>query len=93
MVLKTISMGCGVGISDAILSVLFATFSNFPGVAKLPGNSQDTLRLLRSLLPLLEDAIQKKRTSRVWESVYRITGPLSWKDFHLLAGRGQYQMI
>ncbi len=23
-----------------------------------------------------------------WESVYTVSGPLSWKDFHLLAGRG-----
>lgn len=57
-------------------------------VSKVENNSQETLRKLRRLLPLLEDAIQKKRTAHVWESVYRITGPLSWKDFHLLAGRG-----
>ena len=56
--------------------------------AKVPTNSQDVVRLLKSLQPLLQDAIQKKRSSRVWEAVYTIMGPLSWKDFHLLSGRG-----
>ena len=56
--------------------------------AKVPTNSQDMVRLLKSLQPLLQDAIQKKRSSRLWEAVYTITGPLSWKDFHLLSGRG-----
>ena len=55
---------------------------------KTPTNSQDVVRLLKSLQPLLQDAIQKKRTTRLWESVYTILGPLSWKDFHLMAGRG-----
>ncbi|ELU05357.1 hypothetical protein CAPTEDRAFT_103103 [Capitella teleta] len=60
----------------------------FKTAAKVPVNSQDVVRMLKSLQPLLQDAIQKKRTARVWESVYTISGPLSWKDFHLLAGRG-----
>jgi len=55
---------------------------------RTPTNSQDVVRLLKSLQPLLQDAIQKKRTTRLWESVYTILGPLSWKDFHLMAGRG-----
>ena len=59
-------------------------------VAKLPGHSQETLRRLRSLLPLLEDAISNKR-AKAWETIYKISGPLSWKDFHLLAGRGRYR--
>ena len=58
-------------------------------VARLPGHSQETLRRLRSLLPLLEDAISNKR-AKAWETIYKISGPLSWKDFHLLAGRGTY---
>jgi mediator of RNA polymerase II transcription subunit 13 len=61
---------------------------HFSAVAKVPLNSQDVVRMLKSLQPLLQDAIHKKRTTRVWESVYTISGPLSWKDFHLLAGRG-----
>ncbi|XP_064647452.1 mediator of RNA polymerase II transcription subunit 13-like isoform X2 [Lineus longissimus] len=56
--------------------------------AEVPANSQDLVRLLKSLQPLLQDAIQKKRTTRLWESTYTITGPLTWKDFHKLAGRG-----
>lgn len=56
--------------------------------ALIPTNSQDVVRLLKSMQPLLQDAIQKKRTTRLWDHVYTITGPLTWKDFHLLAGRG-----
>lgn len=60
-----------------------------PDTAKIPKSSEEVVRVLKSLQPLLQDAIQKKRTTRLWESVYTISGPLSWKDFHLLAGRGQ----
>ncbi|XP_074640708.1 mediator of RNA polymerase II transcription subunit 13-like [Tubulanus polymorphus] len=56
--------------------------------AKVPANTQDMVRMLKSLQPLLQDAIQKKRTTRLWEATYTITGPLTWKDFHKLAGRG-----
>lgn len=58
------------------------------GANRIPLNSQDVLRLLKSLQPLLSDAIQKKRTMRLWEHTYKLSGPLSWKDFHQLAGRG-----
>ena len=56
--------------------------------ATVPKNTQDVVRLLKSMQPLLQDAIQKKRTTRLWEATYTITGPLTWKDFHKLAGRG-----
>ena len=62
---------------------------DFTATAKTPTNSQDVNRMLKSLQPLLQDAIQKKRTTRLWEATYTISGPLTWKDFHLLAGRGQ----
>ncbi|ESN93685.1 hypothetical protein HELRODRAFT_180782 [Helobdella robusta] len=57
-------------------------------LAPLPSSSLEVVRLLKQLQPLLQDAIQKKRSTRLWESVYTISGPLTWKDFHLLAGRG-----
>ena len=57
---------------------------------KLPLNSHDTVRLLKSLQPLLQDALQKKRMTRLWDAVYKVDGPLNWKDFHRLAGRGLY---
>ncbi len=56
--------------------------------SKVPSNTQDLSRLLKSLQPLLQDTIQKKRTTSFWESCYTVSGPLTWKDFHLLAGRG-----
>lgn len=46
--------------------------------------SQDVLRVLMSLQPVLQDAIQKKRTVRSWG------GPLTWQQFHKMAGRGSY---
>lgn len=48
--------------------------------------SQDVLRVLLSLQPLLQDAIQKKRTVRSWG----VQGPLTWQQFHKMAGRGSY---
>ena len=58
--------------------------------AKIAANSTDVIQLLKTLQELLQNAIQKKRPTRLWESVYTISGPLTWKDFHLLAGRGLY---
>lgn len=48
--------------------------------------SQDVLRVLMSLQPILQDAIQKKRTVRAWG----VQGPLTWQQFHKMAGRGSY---
>ncbi|KAG5836638.1 hypothetical protein ANANG_G00230520 [Anguilla anguilla] len=48
--------------------------------------SQDVLRMLLSLQPVLQDAIQKKRTVRSWG----VQGPLTWQQFHKMAGRGSY---
>lgn len=48
--------------------------------------SQDILRMLLSLQPVLQDAIQKKRTVRSWG----VQGPLTWQQFHKMAGRGSY---
>jgi len=61
--------------------------------AKVPNNSQDMVRLLKSLQPLLQDAIRRMMSCRLWEAVYTITGPLSWKDFHLLSGRGGLSLL
>lgn len=41
---------------------------------------------MRRLRPLLQDAIQKRCCgARMWDGV---TGPLTWRQFHRLAGRG-----
>ena len=42
--------------------------------------------MLMSLQPVLQDAIQKKRTVRSWG----VQGPLTWQQFHKMAGRGSY---
>lgn len=51
--------------------------------------SQDVLRMLLSLQPVLQDAIQKKRSVRSWG----VQGPLTWQQFHKMAGRGSYGML
>uniref|UniRef100_A0AAY5F5N5 Mediator of RNA polymerase II transcription subunit 13 n=1 Tax=Electrophorus electricus TaxID=8005 RepID=A0AAY5F5N5_ELEEL len=53
-------------------------------------SSQDVVRMLLSLQPFLQDAIQKKRTGRTWENIQHVQGPLTWQQFHKMAGRGSY---
>ncbi|XP_052737823.1 mediator of RNA polymerase II transcription subunit 13 isoform X2 [Bicyclus anynana] len=54
--------------------------------ARAPRSSRDVVRLMRRLRPLLQDAIQKRCCgARMWDGV---TGPLTWRQFHRLAGRG-----
>ncbi|RZF40528.1 hypothetical protein LSTR_LSTR000407 [Laodelphax striatellus] len=56
--------------------------------ARGPRCSQDIVRIMKSLQPLLQDAVQKKCTTRLWEAPYTVSGPLTWRQFHRLAGRG-----
>ncbi|XP_065211027.1 mediator of RNA polymerase II transcription subunit 13 isoform X3 [Planococcus citri] len=56
--------------------------------AKGPRCNQDIIRVMKILQPLLQDAIQKKCSTRLWEAPYTVTGPLTWRQFHRLAGRG-----
>ncbi|XP_029371341.1 mediator of RNA polymerase II transcription subunit 13-like isoform X2 [Echeneis naucrates] len=53
-------------------------------------SSQDMVRMLLSLQPFLQDAIQKKRTGRTWENIQHVQGPLTWQQFHKMSGRGSY---
>ena len=53
-------------------------------------SSQDVLRMLLSLQPFLQDAIQKKRSGRTWDNIQHVQGPLTWQQFHKMAGRGSY---
>ena len=48
--------------------------------------SPDVLRVMLSLQPVLQDTIQKKRSVRSWG----VQGPLTWQQFHKMAGRGSY---
>ncbi|XP_045445588.1 LOW QUALITY PROTEIN: mediator of RNA polymerase II transcription subunit 13 [Melitaea cinxia] len=55
--------------------------------ARAPRSSRDVVRLMRRLRPLLQDAIQKRCCgARMWDC--GVTGPLTWRQFHRLAGRG-----
>jgi mediator of RNA polymerase II transcription subunit 13 len=53
-------------------------------------SSQEVVRVLLSLQPFLQDAIQKKKSGRTWENIQHVQGPLTWQQFHKMAGRGSY---
>ncbi|XP_055620502.1 mediator of RNA polymerase II transcription subunit 13 isoform X2 [Toxorhynchites rutilus septentrionalis] len=53
-----------------------------------PRSNQDIIRIMKSMQPLLQDAFHKKCTTRLWDAPYTIQGPLTWRQFHRLAGRG-----
>ncbi|XP_044759811.1 mediator of RNA polymerase II transcription subunit 13 isoform X2 [Coccinella septempunctata] len=53
-----------------------------------PQCNQDIVRVMKGLRPLLQDAIQKKCQTRLWEAPSAVKGPLTWRQFHRLAGRG-----
>lgn len=61
--------------------------------ARGPRCNQDIVRIMRSLQPLLQDAIQKKCTTRMWDAPYTVSGPLTWRQFHRLAGRGLSELF
>lgn len=61
--------------------------------ARGPRCNQDIVRIMRSLQPLLQDAIQKKCTTRMWDAPYTVSGPLTWRQFHRLAGRGLSELL
>lgn len=57
--------------------------------AKGPPSNQDIVRVMKLLQPLLQEAIQKKCQTRLWEAPSAVKGPLTWRQFHRLAGRGE----
>lgn len=42
------------------------------------------MQVMKALLPLLQDAVHAK----AWDAQYNVSGPLTWRQFHRLAGRG-----
>ncbi|XP_035216520.1 mediator of RNA polymerase II transcription subunit 13-like, partial [Stegodyphus dumicola] len=56
--------------------------------AKVPVSNLEVVHLLRSLQPVLQEAVQQRRHQRLWEVTYPVLGPLTWRQFHRLAGRG-----
>lgn len=57
-----------------------------------PACSQDMVRCMKALQPYLQEAIQKKRSTCLWEPVYKVSGPLTWRQFHRMAARGTEDM-
>lgn len=53
-----------------------------------PQCNQDIVWVMKSLRPLLQEVIHKKCTTRLWDAPYTVKGPLTWRQFHRLAGRG-----
>lgn len=58
-------------------------------LAKVPVSNLEVVHLLRSLQPVLQEAVQQRRLKGVWEITYTVSGPLTWRQFHRLAGRGK----
>lgn len=59
-------------------------------LAKVPVSNLEVVHLLRSLQPILQEAVQQRRHQRLWEVTYPVLGPLTWRQFHRLAGRGNW---
>lgn len=56
-------------------------------VGSIPSNNLDAVRFLRSLTLLLQESVGRKPQA-MWEATYPVSGPLTWKQFHKLVGRG-----
>lgn len=56
-----------------------------------PHTNLDIVRIMKSMQPLLQDAFHTKCTTRLWDAPYTVQGPLTWRQFHRLAGRGTGQ--
>ena len=41
----------------------------------------EVLQTQRQIQPLLQEAIQLRRQTRLWDKVFTVEGPLTWKDF------------
>ncbi|KAH9389698.1 Mediator of RNA polymerase II transcription subunit 13-like [Tyrophagus putrescentiae] len=62
--------------------------------SKYAVNNHEVIYLLKTLQPLLQEAVQRKGSATGSEVTYNsVKGPLTWRQFHRLAGRGsgEYQ--
>ncbi|XP_071946449.1 mediator of RNA polymerase II transcription subunit 13-like isoform X2 [Antedon mediterranea] len=53
--------------------------------------TQELMRALSSMQPLLQDAVLKRGNRRAWEKVYTVQGPLTWQFFFNCATKGPQQ--
>lgn len=56
-------------------------------VGSIPSNNLDNVRFLRSLTLLLQESVGRKPQA-MWEATFPVSGPLTWRQFHKLVGRG-----
>lgn len=69
---------------------IFNSYMNkilFVGDVLQSASTSDVFRLLLSLKPVLQDAIQKKRTTRSFGTTQHVKGPLTWREFCKEAGK------
>lgn len=59
-------------------------YLNAPG----PKSNQDIIRVMKSMKVLLQKAFNQNGTTGLWDAPYAVRGPLTWREFHRLAGRG-----
>lgn len=53
-----------------------------------PKSNQDIIRVMKSMKVLLQKAFNQNGTTGLWDAPYAVKGPLTWREFHRLAGRG-----
>jgi mediator of RNA polymerase II transcription subunit 13 len=53
-----------------------------------PKSNQDIIRVMKSMKVLLQKAFNQNGTTGLWDAPYAVRGPLTWREFHRLAGRG-----
>lgn len=53
-----------------------------------PKTNQDIIRVMKSMKVLLQNAFNQNGTTGLWDAPYTVSGPLTWREFHRLAGRG-----
>lgn len=58
--------------------------------AKSPQCNPQIIREMKILQPLLQDSVQKKSCKQRGDALYIVKGPLTWRQFHRLAGRGTF---
>lgn len=73
-----------VATSQQAISVHKWPFINAAG----PKSNQDIIRVMKSMKVLLQKAFNQNGTTGLWDAPYAVKGPLTWREFHRLAGRG-----
>lgn len=70
--------------NQSIISVHKWPFLNAAG----PKSNQDIIRVMKSMKVVLQKVFMQNGTTGLWDAPYDVRGPLTWREFHRLAGRG-----